>query len=60
MGLNSIRRVLGGTLGKNFFPEKVAKLWHRLPSAVVESSSLERFKRRADVVLNNISNTVQW
>ncbi|KAJ7414257.1 hypothetical protein WISP_85163 [Willisornis vidua] len=35
---------------KNIFMERVVKHWNRLPRAVAESLSLERFKRHADVV----------
>ncbi|KFW02157.1 hypothetical protein N327_13253, partial [Fulmarus glacialis] len=36
---------------KNFFTERLIKHWKRLPREVVESPSLEVFKRRVDVAL---------
>ncbi|KFQ87382.1 hypothetical protein N337_00946, partial [Phoenicopterus ruber ruber] len=36
---------------KNFFTERVIKNWNRLPREVVESPSLEGFKRHVDVAL---------
>ncbi|KFQ60803.1 hypothetical protein N334_02273, partial [Pelecanus crispus] len=36
---------------KNFFTERVVKLWNRLPREVVESPSLEAFKKRVDMAL---------
>jgi len=39
---------------KNFFTERVIKCWNRLPREVVESPSLEVFKKRVDMALQDM------
>jgi len=41
-------------IGKNVFPARVVSHWTRLPRAVVESPSLEVFKKCVDVALQDM------
>ena len=38
-------------LGKNFFTERVVRHWNRLSREVVESPSLEEFRKHVDMAL---------
>jgi len=39
---------------KNFFTERVVRHWNRLPREVLESPSLEVFKKRVDLAIQDV------
>jgi len=45
---------------RNFFTERMVRLWNRLPMALVESPSLEAFEEHADVAFQDMVLQAWW
>jgi len=54
VGLKSRQGRFRLDIRKNFFTERVARRWTRVPREVVESPSLEGFRKRVDIALQDM------
>lgn len=54
-GLKLCHGMLWLDIREYFFPERVARHWHRLPGAEVESPSLQVLLKGVDVVLHSMA-----
>jgi len=60
---NGLKLHRGGVrldIRKNCFTEGVVRCWNRLPRVVVESPSLEVFRKRVDMALQNMVYKTWW
>jgi len=59
-GLKLCQERFGPDIQKNFFTKRAVNHWNRLPREVVQSPSLEGFKRHIDVALRDMVSWWTW